>query len=358
MPSYTNALNVGEKMIARGEGDRQSLMRREAEAWLVDQCRQTLADKRPMRVDAASVEAYERSCDPLRQLWSRTIGEFSFTADFKPEWEPFFEDDKTVARWVFIDLAPGLRARAAFAVPKNASGRLPLVIAQHGIASTPERVFGLADPDNIYHGYGRALTEAGFAVLAPSNITEAKSRARLQRLCLLLGRTLAGLEVGKIRRLLDFAVTLPQVDPDRIGMWGISLGGFYTISTVPLEKRIKAGIVCAWFNDRFNKMAVSSPLYSSFLDADEEHIWVPGWFANGFGDAELLGMVCPRAIQIQQGRADGIGWWPLQHEEFDRAKAYYDKLGLGERIEYADHHGGHEILVDEGIAFMNKWLKV
>ena len=42
---------------------------------------------------------------------------------------------------------------------------VPLVIAQHGIDSFPERVFSVADDKNLYHDYGHALVRAGFAVL-------------------------------------------------------------------------------------------------------------------------------------------------------------------------------------------------
>jgi hypothetical protein len=47
--------------------------------------------------------------------------------------------------------------------------------------------------------------------------------------------------------------------------------------TLPLEPRIKAGVVCAWFNHRRNKMTVDDSRYSCFLSVDEEHIWIPGW---------------------------------------------------------------------------------
>ena len=353
MPSYKNAYEVGEDMRKRVVDDRQSLMRRETEAWLVEQCRRTIEKERAWKLDYRSPEAFQKSCDPYRKKWMHTLGEFAFKADFDVQYEPFFENDHSSARWVYITLAEGLQARFVLALPKKRSGRLPLVIAQHGISSSPENVFGCVS-STLYHNYGNALLKAGFAVIAPSNITEAHPRARLQRLCLLLGKTIAGLEVSKIRRIIDFAVNLPEIDPERIGMWGISLGGFYTMFTTPVEPRIKTGVICAFFNHRYAKMAVSSQY--SFLDADEEHIWIPGWFSGGFSDAELLAMICPRPVQIQQGRADGIGWWPLQHEEFQLARKYYEKLNITDRIEYADHQGGHEILVDEGISFLKKWL--
>ena len=356
MPAYTNAFETSVGEMERHEDDRQSLALREREVYLVEQLRRTLETSAAWNLDYGSVEAYESSCEPHRERWSRALGEMTFSAPFNPRYEPFFETDTAVAQWVYVDLDDGLTGRAALALPKKRSGKLPLVVAQHGIGSTPERVFGMTDAKQHYHAYGLALLEAGYAVLAPSNILKGAPRRRLHRLCLLQGTTLAGLETGAIRRLITFATEGPEIDAERVAMWGISLGGMYTMFTAPLDKRIKVAINCAFFNDRFAKMAVSSPLYSCFLDADEEHIWIPGWLSGGFDDANLAALTCPRAVQVQQGRADGIGWWPLQHKAFEKAREPYDKLGIGDRIEYADHQGGHEILVEQGLAFLRKHL--
>jgi len=352
MPSYRNAREVPASEMLRHEEDRQSLMRRELEAYLVERCGQTLAAQSTWQLDYSSLPHYEASCETHRQRWSQTVGEFAFAAPFNARYEPFFEDDVALGQWLYIDLDNGFTARAALVLPKQHQGKLPLVIAQHGVSSSPERAFGFNDTKGYYHSFGHALVAAGYAVLAPSNITTSGPRARLQRLCLLLGKTLAGLEVGKIRRLLDFATTLPAIDTERIGMWGISLGGMYTMFTAPLEKRIKAAIITAFFNDRLNKMAVSSPLYSCFLDVDEEHIWIPGWLGGGFDDSELLALICPRAVQVQQGRADSIGWWPLQLATYAKARDRYTALQIDDRIDYVDSEGGHEIMVDEGLAFL------
>jgi hypothetical protein len=354
----SNLLNVPQSIVERLENNLQSLMKREKEVWLVAQCRKTLEDASQWSRDYTDAPHYEGSSESYRQRWSQTIGEMKFDADFNPQWEPFFENEKVVAKWLYIDLAEGLKARAVLALPKNGKTPFPLIIAQHGVSSSPANVFGFNNPDGAYHSYGLALLKQGFAVLAPANISFAHPRTRLHRLCLLLGTTLAGLEVGKLRRLLDYVVTLPEIDEDRIGMWGLSHGGHYTMFTAPLEKRIKAAIVCAFFNDRLHKMAISSPLYSCFLDVDDEHIWIPGWFKGGFTDSNLLSLVCPRAVQIQQGKADGIGWWPLQEAEYQRLKAHYVKLEIEDRVEYAGHNWGHEIMVDEGIAFLRRWLDI
>ena len=151
------------------------------------------------------------------------------------------------------------------------------------------------------------------------------------------------------------AETRDEIDTERIGMWGISLGGAYTLMTLPIEPRIKAGIICAWFNDRVKKMVLEDGRHSCFLPLPSEHIFIPGMLRE-FSDSDLISLICPRPIMSQTGKCDGIAWWPWVLEEFERTKAHYDKLGIGERCVMDLHEGGHEIRVEIGLEFMKKWL--
>lgn len=71
--------------------------------------------------------------------------------------------------------------------------------------------------------------------------------------------------------LLDEVSKDPRIDGDMIGMWGVSLGGTATMFWMPLEPRIKVGVVSAWFNHRRNKMVIPDSRYSCFLETKEEH---------------------------------------------------------------------------------------
>lgn len=347
---------TGEE-VARVIADRQSLLRREAEDYLRAQC-QALAERRQKlwHWDYSSQEAFLASVAPNRERWRRALGTFGPAQEpLEPAFSSFMEDDKLSAHWLTLPFLGNLRARAVLALPKQSPPPFPLVLAQHGIGSSPERVFGFDDPSDIYHAYGRRLAEAGFAVLAPINVTEAKPRARLTRMCLLLGSTLWGLEVARTARLLDYIETREDIDRERMGMWGISLGGAYTMFTLPLEPRLRAGVVTAWFNRRVEKMVVDDPRYSCFLSTEEEHIFVPGWLRE-FGDSDLASLICPRPLQVQAGKADGIAWWPQVLAEFEEAAGHYRHLGLGERIEIDLHEGGHEIDLEAGVRFLRRWL--
>ena len=358
MTFYDNAFEAVPGLINRGTDDRQNLMRHETEDFL-----RALGEDYPARAteywhrDYSSLEAYEASVAPNRERWRQAMGDFGAPAeDMAPLVEPFAENEHFTAHWITINLYGSLRGRAVLAIPKSGSGSFPLVVAQHGIGSSPERVFGFGDDAVLYHQYGQRLCEAGYAVLAPFNVTGGPPRARQGHLSIMLGKTLWGLEIAKIRRLLDYAATRPELDMGRVGMWGISLGGAYTIFTMPLEPRIKVGICTAWFNDRVKKMAIDDPRYSCFLSVDEPHIFFSGWLRE-FGDSDLVSLIAPRAFMSQTGKGDGIAWWPFVLEEYERARQHYVKLGVEpERMQIDLHEGGHEIRVQTGLEFLAKWL--
>ncbi|MFT5368167.1 MAG: dienelactone hydrolase [Candidatus Latescibacterota bacterium] len=358
MPETPNPYEEPAAVINREVSDRQRLLRNEAE----DHLRSVILNYEPRQEhywnrDYTSTEAFEKSVEANRQRWHEAVGVFEADGiDLNPQLDLWCETETFTAWWLTIDLLGGLRGRAIFALPKGRKGPAPLVIAQHGIGSSPEKVFGLDDPSNIYKSYGRQLVEEGFAVIAPMNVSGGPPRARLERLCKLLGKTLWGLEIYRTQRLLDYLETREEIDIERTAMYGISLGGAYTMFTTPLDKRIKAGVVCAWFNDRRHKMAVDDPRYSCFLSVDEEHIWIPGWLRE-FTDSDLSSLICPRPLLVEQGKADGIAWWPMMLKEYEETRAHYKKLGIEDRIEIDLHEGGHEIRMDKSLAFLKKWLQ-
>jgi len=258
------------------------------------------------------------------------------------------------AEWLTLPLGP-LKAEAIFAVPETAAGPVPLVIAQHGIDSFPERVFGAGDKGNLYKDYGHALVRDGFAVLAPLNLMSVDKRNRIERLARLADTTLPGIELARMQTLLTEVLRDKRIDSRRVGMWGIRLGGMATMFWTPLDPRIRCGIVTAWFNQRRNKMVIPDKRYSCFLETREDHAFFRGWLTE-FTDSDAASLICPRPLLIQHGKKDGIAWWPQVIEEFDAAKEHYRKLGVEERIALDLHEGGHEISLESGLLFLKKWL--
>ncbi|PSL00404.1 hypothetical protein CLV30_11664 [Haloactinopolyspora alba] len=342
---------------ARRRRERNRRYRIELEHYL----RGSLVDGYPARAASAWARdytdpgAYARSVEANLRRWARFLGTPGLVADGPAEIEPHPVRDGVTASWVRLPLSGGLTAEAVLAVPDGAE-RAPLVVFQHGIASAPESAFDPpGESGSGYHECAVALLRAGFAVLAPFNVAGIEERNRLQRLAWMDGRLIEGIELARLRCLLDALPGLAPVDPDRIGMWGQSWGGLATQYWMPVEPRIRVGVISSYFNDRLAKMAVPDPRYTCFLETAEIHAHHPGLLGE-FADADLVSLICPRPLLVQHGRADDIGWAPAVTAEFGRARRHWDELGLGERVHLELHHGGHEVEPDSAVDWLRRWL--
>ncbi len=319
--------------------------------WLVEEYPQRA--ERAWRRDYSSVQAYLASVEPNRQRWRRVLSPPDLPVSGPLERRPHVLPGGIEGQWLSLPMGP-LRAEGLLVLPAG-DGPVPLIIVQHGIGSYPERPFGVLDEGNAYHRYADELVRAGFAVLAPMNLYGIEARNRIERLCRLADTSLPGIELVRMQRLLDEVLADPRIDEERVGMWGLSLGGLATMFWMPLEPRIQAGVVCAWFNHRRNKMAIPDPRYSCFLEVTEEHAFFRGWLTE-FTDSDVVSLICPRPLQVQTGKADRIAWWPQVQEEFAVARGHYEALGLAERIEMDLHDGRHEASVEAGVRFLLRWL--
>jgi len=322
--------------------------------WLVDDYPERAA--KAWNRDYSSIEAFVKSVEPNRRRWRKVLKPPELVKTGELERRPHAPLGELNAEWLTLPL-DGLTAEGLLVVPPGASPDkpAPLVIAQHGIGSFPERTFGLMDAGGAYHRYSEELVKAGFAVLAPMNLRTAERRNRIERLCRLADTSLPGIELVRIERLLDEVLADPRIDGDRVGMWGLSLGGLATMFWMPLEERIQVGVCAAWFNHRRNKMVIPDPRYSCFLETREEHAFFDGWLTE-FTDSDAVCLICPRPLLIQTGKKDGIAHWPQVIEEFEASRAHYEKLGIAERIEIDLHEGGHECRIESGVKFLTRWL--
>lgn len=312
-------------------------------------------EKKLWQRDYISIDNYLDSVRPNREAWAdvvRFLGSEVTLSQIE-----IVEAGKNLYS-IHFNLNEDLKLSALYSQPDSEkfTPPFPTIVCLHGMGGTPEMALGLdSQLDHSYHQFGQRLVDEGFTVLAPVLINNFSDRARINRLALLLGSSVWGLEIHCIRSLLDVVVARFPINSEKIGMWGISMGGAYTLYTMPLDFRIKAGIVSAWFNKRIEKMIVESPDYTCFLPTEEEHAFLPGLLTQ-FSDKELVSLICPRPMQIQTGENDDVAAPRLVEQEFASAKIHYAQLGIDERLEWILHRGGHEIEFERGLKFLKKWL--
>lgn len=114
------------------------------------------------------------------------------------------------------------------------SKRYPTVVSVHPFGSCKEQTSG-----NVY---GKALAEQGYVVIAYDASFQGESGGAPRWIEDPTQR------VEDISRVIDYAVTLPYVDAERIGVLGICGGGGYAVNATLTEKRIKAVVSISGVN--------------------------------------------------------------------------------------------------------------
>ncbi|GAA1026212.1 S9 family peptidase [Virgisporangium ochraceum] len=117
----------------------------------------------------------------------------------------------------------GLEIPAALYRPRGVTDRVGVVLAIHGGPAAQEL------PEYSYDGFYQALLGRGLAVLAPDvrgSSGYGKSYLRLSF------RDWGGGDLGDCAAAVRWLREQPWVDPDRIGVYGGSYGGFLTLSCV------------------------------------------------------------------------------------------------------------------------------
>ena len=246
-------------------------------------------------------------------------------------------------------------------VPAGASAENPAsgVLALHGHGDGKDQLVARDDSPNIYRSFARRYAERGHVVLAPDAIGFGERAEGFRRYgqrdgcnvnfmrALLFGINLMALNIQDDRRGLDILAALPQVDAGRLGCAGLSFGGTRTMYLGALDTRIRAVVVSGYLTT-FRAYALDTGNFcgSQFL---------PGIYA--YADVpDLHGLIAPRPLLIEAGRADRGFPIAASREAHARLAAIYDAAGVPERLERDEFDGGHEYRAELSLDFMDRWL--
>lgn len=238
-------------------------------------------------------------------------------------------------------------------VPHERPQKAPLVIAQHGGSGTPELAADMLGRNNYNHMIHRVL-ERGAIVFAPQLLlwrfkddkclTQRQHNIPYDRKIMdaslkRFGLSITGLEIAFIRKAISFFSHMEGVDPERIGMLGLSYGGYFTLHTMAADTRIKVGYSNACFNDRDH--------YTRFTD------WSYKDAGYRFQDAEVAALCAPRKLFLSVGTADTVFDYRHAIPEAERVKDYFKAFEKEENLIFTVWEGGHTVNdSDEGYDFL------
>ncbi len=170
------------------------------------------------------------------------------------------------------------------------------------------------------------------------------------------GYTPAGVEVWNAMRAVDYLQSRRDVDPDRIGITGISGGGATSWYAAAADERI----------------AVAAPVCGTFTFGSQAKHWLSRgqcdciYFYNTFlSDQSIVAaLIAPRPLLICSGQLDADFPPDGYHEVFRRGKKIYDLYAGANatvsRIREVDEAVGHTdspLFRRETRQWMNRWLR-
>lgn len=218
-----------------------------------------------------------------------------------------------------LQALPDRRAHAWLARPTQPKGKVGAVLALHGHGGTGEQV---VRGTGLYW-YGRALIERGYVVIAPDI-----GQHELQH----TNWTLMGERIWDALRCLDYIATLPEVDPSRLAVAGLSLGGETTMYVAALDERLKIACSSGWLTTVANMKNGHCTCYN-----------FPGLEEN-FEFSDIFACVAPRVLICELGekeRAPGGFPVPIGRQAFEQLHAAYRVFNAESNLTLTVHTGPH-----------------
>ena len=248
--------------------------------------------------------------------------------------------------------------------PAKSDRPLPAIIFLHGSSGSREsectKTFGVGQWTNANGktttrllGSARELARRGYLTLA---LTQRGLDSRLPNTdnqtkeLLLRGRNLMGAEVYEIRQAISYLRQRSDVDPNRIGMTGLSFGGITTFYTWLVDLRIAAAApICG---------AVGSLDTFVRLNSDRGYhglyFWVPDMLSKG-DQADFAAAMAPRPLMLWAPTEDVA----MPKEGVDRflatVRPAYERAGARDALVVYQKHGVHDLTL-EAFELMSKFF--
>jgi len=195
---------------------------------------------------------------------------------------------------------------------------------------------------NPMHHTGVALAQAGFVVLCPDALCFEDRQDPTGKLAggtyergqflnyVVRGKCLAWKNILDMRRAVDVLAARPEVDAERLGCYGHSMGSTHSWLVGPWEPRLRC--------------VVGNCCLPSYRGIEREHLlhcfpnFIPGLAA--FGDTpDVAGLIAPRPLHLNFGEEDGgtpkadLAWSVARIAEWygaaDAAAAFTHYIGAG-----------------------------
>lgn len=278
--------------------------------------------------------------------------------------EETLPSEKTYDRYITSYYSDGLKIYALLLVPNSCKPEkgFPVIVLNHGYI-----IPGLYTPDGNYVPYADAFAKAGYIVFKPSYRGHGKSNGSPTSAYFAPDYVIDDLNgISSIK-------SYPDVDPEKIGVWGHSMGANISLKVAEISGDIKAlslwsGVVAPikdiadnWqgsvsyrpdaLDIRLRNQNKNALIESYGIPSESSDFWKAIDPNSYLGDIDI-------PVQIEVGLSDNQVPPSFSKGLYERLKA------LGKKVEYREYPGAnHDInqsfseAMAKTISFFNLYLK-
>ena len=300
------------------------------------------------------IRAYQQR---LREFFVKQLGGFPERTPLNARTVGTIEADGYRIEKVIYDSQPHHRITANLYLP-DGDGPFPGVVVSSGHDRAAKTV-------DYNQRFGIMMARTGMAALCfdpigqgeRSQILDAEGKVQFQDTTtehflvgvgsILVGRSTARYRVWDAMRSIDYLVSRPEIDPQRIGMTGCSGGGTLTSYTMALDDRVSCAAPACYLTTFRHLIETNGP-----QDA-EQNIFGQIEFGLDHPDYVLLRAPKPTLISSTTGDYFSIeGAW----DNYRQAKRIYARLGFPERVDLVEAAGEHGV-PPQALATIAHWMR-
>lgn len=322
------------------------------------------------------------------------------TCDLNPEVVERVQRQGYVREKVYYRTTPDLRANAYLLIPDGLKAPAPGIIALHChggfylwgkeklvetecehpvLTEYKQRYYAgrstasdlarqgyvVIVPEAFYWGERRLILDSDAddwqerpLSLTPERIAEFNQRSSMYedivgRTICSAGFTWPGVAWTDDRRAVTYLASRPEVDPDRIGCVGLSMGSVRSAHLAAMDDRIKAAVAVGFM------CSYPAQLRSHVRYTIGHTMLVPGLYRL-MDYPDVVSMTVPRPLLVINGSQDGLFDLNGVRSALDKLNAVYEKAGAKERIRTRLYDTPHEFNAEmqaEAWDWLARWLK-
>jgi hypothetical protein len=297
------------------------------------------------------------------------LGAFPPQVPLNPQVIYSVEDGDVIRQRVILDVDEYMAMPCLIVMPQGLSPnhKAPAILCSHGhgpygkepvagVRTTGDRRNNIEEHN---YDYGLQMARRGYVCICPDlrNFGERSDGGAPypgRDICnvnfirgMILGLYTLTLNISDMMRAIDYLQTMPEVDPDRIGMMGLSQGGTMTTFTTAVEPRIKAADIMGYVNS-WKAFGIGTANFcgSQIVPDIYKYLDVP----------DIAGLITPRPLLIEMGAFDKCFSIDDLKPGYEHVKKIYEAAGVADKLWCDLHPGPHAFAGNKAFDFFETYL--